>query len=90
MSKKFDYLAKDKSPPASRPESPEDPEKKRKQMQGKGLALQQMLNAQQIDTADPENVKFLDNRLIDKMEVQDYEVKRKERKEKWKQEEALR
>ena len=38
-----------------------------------------------IDNEDPENTK-IDENIAEKMEVQDYELRRKERKEKWKKE----
>ena len=59
-------------------------------MEDKGIALMQMLNKKAIiDDEDPENRK-IDENIANKMEVQDYEIRRRERKAKWEKEEALR
>ena len=59
-------------------------------MEDKGLALMQMLNKKAvIDDEDPENRK-IDENIANKMEEQDYEIRRRERKAKWQKEEALR
>ena len=58
-------------------------------MDDRGLALQAMLNKKAIHDEDPENVQ-IDGNIADKLELQDYEVRRRQRKAEREREEALR